>query len=116
MEAMGDRLKWCRKRYGLTQRGLAGKAKVGLATVRRIEQNAFMPRFDTATRLAETLYINPGWLAFGEGNMVSLGHMTVAEQRRLHNGAESAGLSGYVIVGPGTWCRDGDVWVVERGA
>src|SRR5690242_13650844 len=101
MERMGDRLKQCRRQYGWTQRDLAAVAGVGLATVRRIEQNEFKPRLDTARRLAETLHVREGWLTFGEPPMLDLRHMTEAEQHRAQSGSGTEGLPGYVIVGPG---------------
>ena len=67
---MGERLKVARKRVGWTQADLAREAGVGLATVRRIEQRAFEPRLETARRLAATLRVRDGWLAFGEEPMV----------------------------------------------
>ncbi len=114
MGHMGDRLKWCRKQYEWTQRDLAAVAGVGLATIRRIEQDEFKPRLDTARRLAETLHVREGWLAFGEPPMLDLRHMTEAEQDAAQSGPGTEGLPGHVIVGPGPWFRDGDAWKVDR--
>lgn len=80
METMGERLKFCRRAFGWTQEDLAREAGVGIATIRRIEQRAFEPRMETARRLAATLVVRDGWLAFGEEPMLSQGQMTVAEQ------------------------------------
>ena len=66
MPTLGERLKWCRKRFGWTQEDLAQEAMVGIATIRRIEQHVDEPRLDTVRRLAGTLRVRPGWLAFGE--------------------------------------------------
>jgi transcriptional regulator with XRE-family HTH domain len=114
MTHMGDRLKWCRKQYEWTQRDLAAVSGVGLATIRRIEQDEFKPRLDTARRLAETLHVREGWLAFGEPPMLDLRHMTEAEQHAAQSGPGTEGLPGYVIVGSGPWIRDGDAWTVDR--
>ncbi len=67
MATMGERLKRARKRFGWTQYDLAAKSGVGIATVRRIEQEAIEPRMATTRRLADTLQVREGWLAFGEG-------------------------------------------------
>src|SRR5215203_396039 len=66
MVTMGERLKSSRKRFGWTQEDLAQESMVGLATVRRIEQHMDEPRLDTVRRLAGTLRVRPGWLAFGD--------------------------------------------------
>ncbi len=66
MQTMGDRLRTGRKDLGWTQADLARESGVGIATVRRIEQHAFEPRIETARRLAATLRVRAGWLAFGE--------------------------------------------------
>lgn len=70
-ETIGTRLRQARKRKRLTQKGLAEQAGIGLATVRRIEQDDMEPRLETARRLAETLDIRAGWLVFGELPMAS---------------------------------------------
>lgn len=64
---MGERLKWSRGRLGWTQRDLAASASVGLATVRRIEQQAMEPRMATTRRLATVLGVPESWLAYGVG-------------------------------------------------
>jgi transcriptional regulator with XRE-family HTH domain len=66
MQTMGERLKWCRKRFGWTQAELARESGVGIATIRRIEQYAYEPRMETARRLAAILHVREGWLAFGD--------------------------------------------------
>ena len=79
MLTMSERLKWCRKRFGWTQEDLAQEAMVGIATIRRIEQHVDEPRLDTVRRLAGTLHVRPGWLAFGDGAMDVSGHGTGSE-------------------------------------
>ena len=106
---MGDRLKWCRQRFGWTQRDLAAISGAGLATVRRIEQAGFAPRLDTLVRLAETLQVRAGWLAFGEAPMLDPRHLTEAEQRRVGASANGSDLAEH-----GPWYRDGDEWAVDR--
>ncbi len=66
MQTMGDRLRMGRKAMGWTQADLARESGVGIATIRRIEQHTFEPRIETARRLAATLRVQAGWLAFGE--------------------------------------------------
>ncbi|MDP9359697.1 MAG: helix-turn-helix domain-containing protein [Chloroflexota bacterium] len=68
MATMGRRLKQARKRLGWTQPALAAKSGVGIATVRRIEQETMEPRMATIRRLATTLQVREAWLAFGEGD------------------------------------------------
>ena len=76
MLTMGERLKWCRKRLGWRQEDLAQEAMVGIATIRRIEQHLDEPRLDTVRRLAGTLRVRPGWLAFGEEPREPSDHIT----------------------------------------
>ena len=106
MESMGDRLKWCRQRFGWTQRDLARAAGVGLATVRRVEQAQFAPRLATVQRLAATLRVRDGWLAFGDGPMVARGNTTADEQRRAQIGPGAEGPPGYAVGEGGPWYRD----------
>ncbi len=68
MATMGQRLKQARKRFGWTQDDLAATSGVGIATVRRIEQETIEPRVTTIRRLATTLQVREAWLAFGEGD------------------------------------------------
>ena len=68
MEPMGERLKQCRKRVEWTQRDLAAKTGVGLATIRRVEQEAMEPRMATTRKLAAALGVAEGWLAYGVGD------------------------------------------------
>jgi transcriptional regulator with XRE-family HTH domain len=115
METMGDRLKWCRRRYGWTQRDLARESGLGLATVRRIEQGDVEPRLQTVRQLAETLQVLEGWLAFGEGDFCSLQQMTPDEQVRIHTGPGTEGLPGFVVSPGGMWYRDeAGEWRVDR--
>ncbi len=55
MATMGERLKASRKRLGWMQVDLAAKTGVGLATIRRIEQEAMEPRMGTTRKLAAAL-------------------------------------------------------------
>ena len=68
MATMGDRLKDSRKRVGLTQRDLAARTGVGLATIRRVEQEVMEPRMGTTRKLAAALGVNESWLAYGVGD------------------------------------------------
>lgn len=110
---MSERLKHCRREYGWTQRDLARVSGLGLATVRRIEQGEFVPRLDTVRRLAETLHVRGGWLAFGEQPMLDLRHMTSEEQHRVRAQTHMEKGPNDVIVSHGPWYRDGKAWRVE---
>lgn len=79
---MANRLKHSRRQRGWTQRDLARESGVGLATVRRIEQETFEPRLDTVRRLAGSLRVRASWLAFGDGPMRDDGHVTADAQRQ----------------------------------
>lgn len=115
MERMGDRRKWCRRECGRAERELVTVSGVGLATIRRIEQDEFKPRLDTVRRLPETLHTREGSLAFGESPMLGLNNMTGDEQMRMHAGPGTAGLPGFVIVEGSAWYRDEDGnWKVDR--
>ncbi len=65
MTGIGGRLRSARTRNGLTQVDLAKATRVGLATIRRIEQANFEPRLATARKLAEAVDIRVEWLIFG---------------------------------------------------
>ena len=67
MATMGERLKTTRKRVGITQRDLAARTGVGLATIRRVEQEVMEPRMGTTRKLAAALAVNESWLAYGVG-------------------------------------------------
>ena len=68
MVSMGERLKATRKRVGVTQVDLAATTGVGLATIRRVEQEAMEPRMGTTRKLAAALGVNAAWLAYGVGD------------------------------------------------
>ena len=70
MATMGERLKASRKQLGWMQVDLAAKTGVGLATIRRIEQEAMEPRMGTTRKLAAALGVTEGWLAYGIGESV----------------------------------------------
>ena len=109
-ETMGARLREVRKRWGLTQRELATRTGLGLATIRRIEQGQMEPRMATTRRLAGVLKVEEAWLAFGTWPMVLLGNMTVEEQFKGQSGPGMEGLPGFVVFGwpgeAGRWYRD----------
>ncbi|NIV31087.1 MAG: helix-turn-helix domain-containing protein [Anaerolineae bacterium] len=56
--ALGARLRRLRERAGLTQNELADKAKVGRATISRIENGKMYAHTVTLRRLAKALNIN----------------------------------------------------------
>jgi transcriptional regulator with XRE-family HTH domain len=57
------KLKQLRESRFLTQRELAAKAHVGVATIVRIEKGRQVPTFQTIKRLAAALAVNPSDLA-----------------------------------------------------
>jgi HTH-type transcriptional regulator, cell division transcriptional repressor len=63
---MSKRLREARRTAGLTQRELAKRAGVGLATIRRIEQTGMEPRLGTVRRMAATLGVRVAWLIEGD--------------------------------------------------
>ena len=68
MTTMGERLKASRKQLDWMQVDLAAMTGVGLATIRRIEQEATEPRMGTTRKLAAALGVAEGWLAYGVGD------------------------------------------------
>ncbi len=70
MSTMGERLRATRKRAGVTQIDLAAKTGVGLATIRRVEQEAMEPRMGTTRKLAAALGVTDSWLAYGVGDEI----------------------------------------------
>jgi len=60
---MRIRLKQLRESRFLTQRELASKAHVGVATIVRIEKGQQIPTFQTIKRLAAALAVDPSELA-----------------------------------------------------
>ncbi len=100
MTTMSERLKWCRQRYGWTQRDLAAASGLGLATIRRVEQQQFAPRLSTVQRLAETLHVREGWLAFGEEPMVG-------------QTQSMASVPATAASGEGPWYTDGGEWKID---
>jgi transcriptional regulator with XRE-family HTH domain len=115
MESVADRLRWARKRHGLTQREIASLTGVGLTTIRRIEQEpeSFHPQLGTVEKLAAALHIRAGWLAFGEEPMLNLADKTEAEQIAIQTRPDTEWRSSSLIAGAGPWYRDGDTWRVE---
>ena len=63
--------------------------------VYRIERRLVVPRIDTLERIAETLAVSPGWLAYGEGaEDAGCGDGTTADiGARLHAARLHSGLS-----------------------
>ncbi len=112
MRTMSERLKWCRRRFGWTQRDLAAASGLGLATIRRVEQEQFAPRLGTVERLAETLHVREGWLAFGELPMVERSQTTAEEQAKTQSGSNTE-ASTDTIGTQGPWYTDGDDWKID---
>ena len=69
MDCLGDRLRHGRRRMGLTQEALARASGVGVATVRRAELGAVVPRPSTLLKLADALGLRVPWLSIGEEPM-----------------------------------------------
>ncbi len=70
---IGRRLKAARKERRWTQVSLAAHAKVGLVSIRRVEQEGFEPRLATARKLADAVGVRVEWLVFGIGPMTDEG-------------------------------------------
>lgn len=103
---VGERVKWARQRSALTQKDVGERAGVTARTLHRIETGRVQPQADTLRKLADALSVRVEWLSVGEEPRIALPQMTEREQHRIHNRPGSAGLPGYVIVGPGTRERD----------
>lgn len=54
---MNAKLKWWRRRRGLTQAALARRAKLRQATISNIERGRIIPRVSTLQRLARVLRV-----------------------------------------------------------
>ncbi len=113
MRTMSERLKWCRRRFGWTQRDLAAASGLGLATIRRVEQQQFAPRLATVQRLAETLHVREGWLAFGELPMVERSQTTAEEQAKTQSGSNTNAPTG-TIGTQGPWYTDDEEWKIDE--
>lgn len=60
-------LKAARDRAGLTQQELEAKAGVPQAVISKLERTADVrPSFETVTKLADALHVNPRALRFGQ--------------------------------------------------
>lgn len=99
---LGARLRFVRKKWGLTQEELADKAGVGVATVRRAENGYFEPRMETARKIADALHVRVEWLLTGDSDtMVLPVHLTFDEQIKSRPPADGGRrTSGY---GPDRW-------------
>jgi transcriptional regulator with XRE-family HTH domain len=64
---IGDQLRDLRKRRLLTQKQLAERSGVGIATIVRIERNQVEPRGSTIRKLAEALGVEPEELVKTDG-------------------------------------------------
>jgi transcriptional regulator with XRE-family HTH domain len=63
--SVGERVKRLRKRAGMTQQELAGKAGISLSNLAQIEQGQKTdPRISTVTALAEALGVDVNQLLF----------------------------------------------------
>ena len=67
MEAIGDRLRYARRRVGRSQADLAAASGVGVATIRRVELGQVEPRPSTVRKLAAALGVRVEWLSVGDG-------------------------------------------------
>lgn len=115
MDTVADRLRWARRKHGLTQRELAKRTGVGLNTIRRIEQEpkSFTPQLGTVEKLAAALHVRAGWLAFGEDQMVMLADKTPEAQIKAQTGPGTEALPGFVVVVGCPRYRDSGTWRVE---
>ncbi len=115
---LGARLRFVRKKWGLTQEELADKAGVGVATVRRAENGYFEPRMETARKIADALHVRVEWLLTGDSDtMVLPVHLTFDEQIKSRPPADGGHPDTVLIVGSGPWFMDDDgKWQVDGAA
>jgi len=79
-ETFGDRLRWVRERWGMSQVELGEASRLGTRLIEIAEADEIDPESDALGRLAETLRVAEDWLAFGTEPMVYLSDMTPEEQ------------------------------------
>lgn len=65
LTTFGQRLRWARVQRGLSQHQLATSLGITQPMVSRWEEISSSPRIGTVERLANTLSVPAGWLAFG---------------------------------------------------
>lgn len=61
----GARVRWTRKRRGLSYRALAKRAGVTPSTVQKWELATGFMQLRTTEKVAEVLGVSPEWIAFG---------------------------------------------------
>lgn len=67
-EMFVERLKLCMALGSVNQSELCAKAGISPGTVNEWAKRTRLPRLDQAERAAAALGVNPGWLAFGDGD------------------------------------------------
>ncbi len=117
-EIFGDRLRFARRAWGLTQGELAERSGIGLNTINRGEGGRFDPRMETARRLADALQVRWEWLLTGDGPMVGLHQMTVDAQFWMYGDqpVKPSHPSAYIVSPGGPWRHsdhDPDGWEID---
>lgn len=69
LPAIGNRLKFCRKQLGLSQKTMAENAGIVRSYISHIESGAQNPSFDVLAKLSTTFNISIDWLLYGRGQM-----------------------------------------------
>lgn len=90
--ALGENVKRIRKERGWSQTELADKIGAHLNHVNKIENNKYMPSFDTVQKLAEVLQVSLDYLANSNDEIsedLKIEDQTFAEKIRLLNSLDS---------------------------
>ena len=67
-ELFVDRMKLCMALKGVNQKDLADMSSIPYQTISSWARGVTIPRIDNIERLAQALDVNPGWLAYGDGD------------------------------------------------
>lgn len=70
---MGERIRWQRRRLGLSAKQIAGRIGQSESAVRNVENGTNGASLPRARRYAEALGVTPEWLLFGEASGASKG-------------------------------------------
>ncbi len=105
-ETFGDRLRWVRERWGMSQVELGKASRLGTRLIEIAEADEIDPESDALGRLAETLMVAEGWLAYGTEPMLFEEHMTPGELNK-HRPWNSS-RPGLIEIFNGVWYRDAD--------
>ncbi len=71
---VGERIRTARKFRGLTLKELAKKLGISWVTLEKYELGQQLPKIVVLQGIASVLGVNPNWLIYGEGLMISLSY------------------------------------------